>query len=153
MINLLNCPIETALKRIGKKWTLNIIRDLTLGKTRFNEILEANPKLTPKVLADRLKELETDGIIAKNVTSVTPLLVEYSLTPESRILRNVLFELAMFTAQTYPQEAFEDPPKSINEFVEIFGQMFGLEAQEIEGNLVKFATPNLPLTKEQMSSD
>jgi len=90
------CPIQTTLDYVGKKWTLVIVRDLFYGKRRFREFLKANTALSGKVLSERLKQLERDGIIVKRIVSKTPLGIEYSLTPKGQRLNKVLYELAMF---------------------------------------------------------
>ena len=90
------CPIDKTLDYIGKKWTLIIIRDLFLGKRKFNEFLEANKQLSNKVLSQKLKELESHDIIEKRIISKTPLLAEYHLTYKGIALNKVLFEIAMY---------------------------------------------------------
>ena len=73
------CPIETALKYIGKKWSINIIRDLFMGKRRFRDFLNSSAELSTKMLSQRLKELEKDKwIIPAKKTGE----IHYSLNPE-----------------------------------------------------------------------
>src|SRR3989339_1617127 len=91
-----SCPIDKTLEYIGKKWNLLIIRDLFLGKKKFNEFLESNPQLSNKVLSQKLKELETHSLIEKRIISKTPLLAEYYLTDRGKALNKVLFEIAMY---------------------------------------------------------
>ena len=81
-----HCPIETAFEHIGRKWAINILRDLFLGKKRFREFLETNPELSGKVLSQRLKELEKDDLIKKKIVSKTPLKAEYELTMRGKNL-------------------------------------------------------------------
>lgn len=96
MICTKSCPIDVALKYVGKKWSIELVKDLFFGMKHFNEFLEANPKLSSKILSMRLKELEKNGIIEKKVVSVTPLSIEYCLTPKGRTLNRVVYELAVF---------------------------------------------------------
>ena len=103
-----HCPIETAFERIGKKWAINILRDLFLGKKRFAEFLKANPELSGKVLAERLKELEKDGLIKKKIVSKTPLKVEYELTERGKNLDKVLYAIIMFSMKNYSKEVFRN---------------------------------------------
>lgn len=98
------CPIETALRHLGKKWTLNILRDMYFGKTRFNEFLKANPQLSTKMLSLRLKELEEQELIKKNIVGKTPVVIEYELTKKGNSLKGVLYELAKFSMQSYSGE-------------------------------------------------
>ena len=104
-----HCPIETAFERIGKKWAINILRDLFLGKKRFREFLEANPELSGKVLSQRLKDLEKENLIKKKVVSKTPLIAEYELTERGKNLDKVLYEIIMFSMKNYSKEVFQNP--------------------------------------------
>ena len=106
-----HCPIETAFERIGKKWAINILRDLFLGKKRFREFLEANPELSGKVLSQRMKELEDDGLIKKIIVSKTPLKAEYKLTNKGKNLDKVLYEIIMYSMKNYSNEVFKNPSK------------------------------------------
>ena len=104
MIEKKLCPIDKTLEYIGKKWNLLIIRDLFLGKKKFNEFLESNPQLSNKVLSQKLKELEAHSLIEKRIISKTPLLAEYYLTARGKALNKVLFEIAMFGVENISQE-------------------------------------------------
>ena len=104
-----HCPIETAFERIGKKWAINVLRDLFLGKKRFREFLEVNPELSGKVLSQRLKELEDDGLIKKKIVSKTPLKAKYELTERGKNLDKVLYEIIMFSMKNYSKEVFKNP--------------------------------------------
>lgn len=98
------CPIDKTLEYIGKKWVLIIIRDLFLGKKRFNEFLEANPQLSNKVLSQKLKELEGHGLIEKRIISKTPIVAEYYLTKRGTALNKILFEIAMYGVTNLKEE-------------------------------------------------
>ena len=60
------CPISKALEQLGEKWTLLIIRELLQGRSRFNELQRGLPKISPGLLAKRLKQLESAGIVRTN---------------------------------------------------------------------------------------
>ncbi|MFX1451550.1 MAG: winged helix-turn-helix transcriptional regulator, partial [Promethearchaeota archaeon] len=95
--NMKQCPIEITLNYLGKKWTIQLIRDLFKGKKRFSEFLKANPQISTKMLSLRLKELQESGIIKKEVVSTTPLIIEYSLSKKGKDLNRVIFYLAEFS--------------------------------------------------------
>jgi DNA-binding HxlR family transcriptional regulator len=118
------CPIEYALEEIDKKWTLHIIKSIYLGSKRFNEILTDYDNLSNKVLADRLKELEKNGIIEKEVKSTTPLLIEYKLTSKGKSLNKVLFELAMFTVENFKEKLNVISKEDIKNRRKVLGDMF-----------------------------
>jgi len=114
MINLRQCPIEVSLQRLGSKWTINILRDLFRGSRRFSDFLKQNPKLSTRVLSQRLCELENDGLIVKKIVSKTPLKAEYKLTEKGLKAKELLCELARFGVQNYPTEVFIEEPEDMN---------------------------------------
>nr|MDO8081034.1 helix-turn-helix domain-containing protein [Candidatus Freyarchaeota archaeon] len=88
------CPIEGVINIIGKKWALLIIA--TIGnnkKLRFNKIMENLGNISPKALADKLKELEKAGLIKKEIFAEVPPRVEYSLTQDGIELRDSMVPL------------------------------------------------------------
>ena len=109
--NMKNCPIEVTLEIVGKKWSINIIRDLFKGKTRFSEFLESNPQLSTKMLSERLKELQKFNVIKKTVSPTTPVTIEYALTTTGKNLNKVLFHLAEFSLKNYPDNVYDKEAK------------------------------------------
>ena len=87
------CPIARTLDIIGDRWTLLIVRDLFMGKTRFNEFLASSPGLPSKLLSDRLKKLEQHDLVERVVYSQHPLRAEYRLTDQGRTLAPVIEEI------------------------------------------------------------
>ena len=84
------CPrYERAMAVLGKRWTGLIIRALLDGTCRFNGISAFVPGLSDRLLSERLKELEGEGILARNVYPETPVRIEYRLTPKGEGLRPV----------------------------------------------------------------
>ncbi len=69
-----------ALEIIGRRWTGAIVRALMSGHTRFSEITETIPGLSDRLLSERLKELEEEGIVRRRVTTCRPVRVDYELT-------------------------------------------------------------------------
>ena len=117
MCNLKQCPISLAIDHIGKKWTINILRDLFLGNKRFKEFLKNNPGLSSKVLAQRLKELEKIDLIEKQITSKSPLIIEYFLSEKGTKINKILYELAIFSVYSFDKELFESEAR-FNEKIE-----------------------------------
>jgi DNA-binding HxlR family transcriptional regulator len=77
------CVIYKTMNIIGKKWTVPILLEIYKGKRkkRFGEIKKEMEEITPKILSTRLKELEKEGLIKKEVDNSTiPIKCEYSLT-------------------------------------------------------------------------
>jgi len=85
------CPrYEAAADLLGKKWTGRIIRVLLGGPKRFKDMKEQIPEMSDKMLTDRMKELETLGIVNRNVYPEMPVRIEYELTPKGRDLQPVI---------------------------------------------------------------
>lgn len=77
------CPVARAARLLGDTWTLLILRDLAGGAQRFSE-LEQSTGMSPRVLSGRLKELERQGILNRQIFASVPPRVEYSLTPKGQ---------------------------------------------------------------------
>jgi DNA-binding HxlR family transcriptional regulator len=88
-----NCPIARTLDVIGDRWTLLIIRDLFLGYTRFGEFRRSKPGISPKLLSERLKRLEDEGLVERALLDGRPPRAEYRLTPKGRAIFPVLFAI------------------------------------------------------------
>ena len=86
-------PIQDALDVINGKWKLLIIVSLMLGNKRFTDIQNSVPKITPKVLAKELKDLEQHQLIKRTVYDDYPVIIEYSLTPYGQTLTGIMKEL------------------------------------------------------------
>lgn len=89
-----NCPVSSALDVFGDRWTLVVVRDLYLGKTRFGELLAAPEKIPTNILADRLKQLEMVEAVERVAYQERPTRYEYRLTEKGRDLAPVLKALA-----------------------------------------------------------
>ncbi len=88
------CPIENALNIVGSKWTFLIIRDLLIdGTLRYGELLKSLSGISPRILSDRLKELEKHQIIQRKAYPEVPPRVEYSLTDRGKQLEPIFIEL------------------------------------------------------------
>lgn len=85
------CPrFEAAVSLIGKRWTGLIIEVLLQRPQRFSEVAQAIPQVSDRMLAERLKELEAEGIVDRHVYPDTPVRVEYTLTEKGRDLAPVM---------------------------------------------------------------
>ena len=92
--NLDYCPLARALNVVGDRWTVLILRDLFQARAaRFQEFLDDLPGLGPNTLADRLKKLESEGVVARRFYSEHPPRAEYFLTKKGWELGPVLLAL------------------------------------------------------------
>lgn len=88
------CPrFEAAFEILGKRWTGLIIRTLLNGPIRFSDIQEIIPNLSARMLTERVKELEEQGIILRKVYPEMPVRIEYELTEKGQDLEKVMEEL------------------------------------------------------------
>ena len=88
------CPkFETAFELLGKRWTGLIIQTLLSGNKRFSEIEDSIPNLSARMLTERFKELEGNGIIIRHVYPETPVRIEYELTQKGKELQKAMEEI------------------------------------------------------------
>lgn len=88
---LFPCGTSVAMDYIGGKWKLVIIYRLTEGPLRYNELRKKMPTVTERTLSLQLKQLESDGIVSREVlTQKPPMKVVYSLTEFGKTLLPVL---------------------------------------------------------------
>lgn len=83
------CPVARTLSIVGDRWTLLILRDCYLGKTKFEEFA-ASGGMTRHLLADRLKRLVEVGILERRAYSTAPKRHDYVLTAKGEELRPAL---------------------------------------------------------------
>ncbi len=91
------CPhFHAAIELIGKRWTGAIVSALTEGPLRFGELARAVPGLSDRLLSQRLRELEDEGLVEREVEPGTPVRVTYSLTKKGADLRPAIQELRLW---------------------------------------------------------
>lgn len=89
----LACPVRTTLNVLGGKWKLLILSYLLDESRRYGELRRLMPEITEKMLIQELRDLETDGIVARTVHQTVPPRVDYSLTAQGERVRPVFAEL------------------------------------------------------------
>lgn len=88
------CPhFHEAIELIGKRWTGAIVCALTEGPLRFGELAKVVPGLSDRLLSQRLRELEDEGLVEREVEEGSPVRVTYSLTAAGAELRPAIAEL------------------------------------------------------------
>jgi len=71
---------QGSVELVGKRWSSSVLLAIARGATRFSEIVTTVPGLSDRLLAQRLRELETAGLLARDVVASTPVQVRYRLT-------------------------------------------------------------------------
>jgi DNA-binding HxlR family transcriptional regulator len=113
------CPINNTCKLVGGKFTTLILRNMMhRGQTRFNQFLEIE-EINAKVLSARLKEMEKDGLIKREVFHEIPVRVEYTLTEKGRALESILYQMAAFSIEYCAKDVFKDG--KARRFEEVYG--------------------------------
>ena len=84
------CPVSRILEILGDKWSLLVIRDLFLGRSRFKEFMASPEGIPTNILTDRLQKLTEHGLIEKKPVSEGAKRLAYSLTPKGQALRPAL---------------------------------------------------------------
>jgi DNA-binding HxlR family transcriptional regulator len=102
------CPIKISAGLLGKKWTMLILRDIGMRNIqRFNRLLQSVKGITPRVLSQRLKELEQEGYI-ECVEERSPMMVRWSLTEKGKDTLPILMSFIAFGSKWYAEEVFLD---------------------------------------------
>jgi DNA-binding HxlR family transcriptional regulator len=84
------CPVAMAAEILCTRWTVVLLRELIAGSTRFNDLRRGVPRMSPALLSQRLKELESAGIITRQPSATEPGVFEYLLTGAGRELEPVV---------------------------------------------------------------
>ena len=122
----LQFPINSSITVLDRKWTLLVLRDIAFMisasdcpaspprlmqraiPVSFSQILRGNPGLGPRVLCMRLRELQSEGLIEREVDSKDSRIVRYVLTSKGRDAIPILTALIQFGAWHYPDLVFGD---------------------------------------------
>jgi DNA-binding HxlR family transcriptional regulator len=97
------CALSSALDVIGDKWSLLIVRDMCLSKSKYGDFQASPEKIPTNILASRLKQLEASGIIEKTPYQQKPLRYEYKLTAKGADLLPVMQHLAIWAKRYIPE--------------------------------------------------
>ena len=90
------CPIAAALDVVGDRWTLLIMRELTIGDRRFTDLRTALPGIAPNLLSERLRDLQAEGLVEHQELPPPAARTVYAATAAGREVVPVLRSLARF---------------------------------------------------------
>jgi DNA-binding HxlR family transcriptional regulator len=91
-----NCSVAASAAIVGAKWTVLIVHDLSEGPRRFTELEHSCAGISPRTLAERLRWLESEGIVWRRSYAESPPRVEYELTPKGTALLPIVDEMRRF---------------------------------------------------------
>ena len=97
------CPIERGMRVIGGKWTGSILWHLKDGPVRFNDLARMIGGASKKMITERLRQLEAQGLVRREVTGTKPVSVTYEITDFGRTALGFLDELRKWS-EALPQE-------------------------------------------------
>ena len=80
------CPVQASINVLSGKWKVQILWHLSFGPRRFAQLRKKLPKISEKVLTEQLRQLQSDGVLARQVTPSVPPRVTYSLNGEGEKL-------------------------------------------------------------------
>jgi len=105
------CGLARALDVVGDRWTLLIVRELTPGPRRFTDLVDGLPGISRKLLTERLRELERDGILARHELPPPAARQVYELTDDGRDLAQAMGPLSAWGGKRLgnrePTESFQ----------------------------------------------
>ena len=102
------CPMAHALSLVGERWSLLIVRELLHGPLRYTDLANGLPGIGTNILAARLKDLETFGVVEKKKLPPPYASTVYELTPYGRELDEVLYALGRWGARSLGPPVFEE---------------------------------------------
>ena len=102
------CPMAHALSLVGERWSLLIVRELLHGPRRYTDLANGLPGIGTNILAARLKDLETFGVVEKKKLPPPYASTVYELTPYGRELDEVLYALGRWGARSLGPPVFEE---------------------------------------------
>lgn len=104
-----DCPVDKMLNRISGPWTTYLLWLLGQNASlRFGELRAAMPGISPKVLTERLKRLQGDGLISRDQRNTIPPQVFYALTPRGQQLREILDALGALALRWAAEDGATD---------------------------------------------
>lgn len=103
------CPVAHALKLVGDRWALMVVLELIRGPKRYTDLVESLPGIGTNILATRLRDLETFGIVTRRKLPPPAASRVYDLTDYGRGLKPAIRELALWGARSLgPPRADDD---------------------------------------------
>jgi len=99
------CPrFHVAVELVGGRWTGAIINRLLGGRARYNELRAAIPEISDRMLSERLRVLEVEGVVTRTVVPESPVRVEYELTAKGRALEEAIEAIGRWATRWISEE-------------------------------------------------
>jgi DNA-binding HxlR family transcriptional regulator len=129
------CGIARALDAVGDRWALLVVRELLLGPKRFTDLRAGLPKVSPDVLAQRLRELETNDVVRRDTLPPPAASQVYELTERGRDLKPVILELGRWGSRQPPNDGPLGPDAAVIALMTMFhGDLEGTFELRLDGH-------------------
>lgn len=110
------CPrFHKAIELIGGRWTGALVRLLMGGRARFAELRDAIPEISDRMLSERLRVLESEGIITRHVLPDPPIRVEYELTQKGKELQKSLEAIGQWAERWIDPAKAAEPSRTVRQ--------------------------------------
>ncbi len=140
------CPLAMAAEVLCTRWTMVLLRELMAGSTRFNDLRRGVPKMSPTLLSQRLKELETAGVVERIELRSERGMFEYRMTESGKDLRPVV-EAMGFWGQKWVDARLS--LKNLDPSLLMWDMRRNLDPSPLPARrtVIQFLYPELPVTK------
>jgi len=118
------CPLACTLDLVGERWTLLVVRDLVGGPKRYTDLLRGLPGVATDLLTERLRTLESAGVIARRELPPPGAATVYELTERGRELEPALLGLARFGLGLLGESPPPDEPPPPDRFALLLRVLF-----------------------------
>ena len=130
------CGIARALDAVGDRWALLVVRELLLGPKRFTDLRAGLPKVSPDVLAQRLRELEAAGVLRRDTLPPPAASQVYELTERGHELKPVILELGRWGSREPQNDGPLGPDAAVIALMTMFaGDLEGTFELRLDGHV------------------
>ncbi len=142
------CPVAMAAEVLCTRWTMVLMRELVAGTTRFNDLRRGVPKMSPTLLAQRLRELESAGVVERKEIKSQKGIFEYHLTEAGKDLRPVVESMGMW-GQKWVESQLS--LKNLDPSLLMWDMRRNLNPSPLpdQRTVVQFLYPELPKSKQR----
>ena len=119
------CPVAKTLELVGERWTLLLVRELLVGPQRFTDLHATLEGIPRNLLADRLRDLEAEGIVTRTELPPPAARSVYELTQAGKALLPVIGALAQWGLAHLPPP---EPGETVSPTLGILAERYGLQA-------------------------
>ena len=129
------CGIARALDVLGDRWALLVVRELLLGPKRFTDLRAGLPRVSPDMLAQRLRELDAAGVLRRGTLPPPAASQVYELTDRGRELKAVILELGRWGSREPPNDGPLGPDAAVIALMTMFhGDLQGTFELRLDGH-------------------